>query len=532
MLAAVVAHSQASPGEPTWSFYDVASEAGTAILHADAEASDTPTRRVAGGVAAADYDRDGDTDLYVVAGSAALNRLLQNRGDGTFDDVTAGAGVVLERWSSSGPLFFDYDGDGWSDLFVGATDGDWPRLFRNERNGTFSDVTESVGLALLTNSVSATAGDYDGDGWLDLFVSHWGSFGCHLWQNQGGAHFECVDEVAGIEPFGSSGVDQSFTANFVDIDENGAMDILVASDFGTSRVLVNQGQGAFLPWSSSVISDENGMGAAIGDYDGDGALDWFVSSIWDADGTTEGDWGTTGNRLYRNRGDGSFADATDSAGVREGDWGWATCFADLNLDGALDLVEVNGWPQGSPQFRDTPARLFLGSTQGRFTEAGTRLGFDERRGGRGLVCFDADGDGDIDLFIMNNGASAALWRNDGGSRLGNHLVVKLVDQPPNSDAVGARLRVRAGGREQVRLIRAGSNYVSQDPLEAHFGLAHATVVEELEVVWPDGARTTRDDLAVNQRIEIVRSDDERSQRSRARPRSSGCSVAPGTIGRR
>jgi hypothetical protein len=528
IVAAVWAHSQASQGASSWSFTDVTNESGIAIVHVDENPSDTPTRYVAGGVASGDYDVDGDIDVYVVAGNASTNALLENQGDGRFADVTERAGVALERWSSSGPLFFDYDGDGFPDLFVGATDGDWPRLFRNEADGTFSDVTESVGLDLVRNAVSATAGDYDGDGWLDLFLSHWGSVGCHLWKNHGGRRFECVDEEAAIPAFGDSELDQSFTANFVDVDENGTVDLLVASDFGTSRVLVNRGGERFEPWPSPIISDENGMGSAVGDYDGDGALDWFVSSIWDDDGTTEGDWGTTGNRLYRNLGDGTFGDATDAAGVREGDWGWATCFADLNLDGVLDLALVNGWPQGSAQFRGTPARLFLGSTQGHFTEAAERLGFDERRGGRGLACFDADRDGDIDLFVMNHGAPSALWKNDGGNALGGYLGVTLEQDGPNPGAIGARVTVTAGGREQVRLVRAGSNYVSQDPAEAHFGLGDARSIEKLEVIWPDGERTTLRDVAPNARIEVVRG---ASNVRRERVSGGGCSVGR-DVGRR
>ncbi|HEV8246575.1 MAG TPA: CRTAC1 family protein [Polyangiaceae bacterium] len=502
MLAVLALHSQESKGGPVWAFSDATNSAAAEVDHRRIEVPGTLTQRAAGGVAAGDYDRDGNVDLYVVAGDGASNALLRNRGQGSFEEVSALAGVALEHVNGSGPLFFDFDGDGWLDLFVGATDGSSPSLFQNRQDGTFSDVTASVGLASLAGVISASAGDYDGDGWLDLFLSHWGSAedACHLWKNEGGRHFACVDEKAGIAPFTIDGVlDRSFSANFVDIDRDGDQDLLVASDFATSRVLRNQGGGHFEPWLSLVISDENGMGSAIGDYDGDGAFDWFVSSVWDADSVAEGDWGMSGNRLYRNLGDGTFEDVTDVAGVREGDWGWATCFADLNQDGMLDLVQVNGWPQGSPQFRDTPARLFVAQSVGRFSEQAESLGFVERGGGRGLSCFDYDGDGDLDLFVMNNDAPSKLWRND-APPFSNTLRVKLEGPSPNSEGIGAVIRITAGGREQLRAVRAGSNYASQDPAEVHFGLGAATLVDRVDVEWPGGAHTSLRNVSANQRL--------------------------------
>ena len=259
--------------------------------------------------------------------------------------------------SSSGPLFFDYDGDGLLDLLVGGVDGGRGALFRN-LGGRFEDTTATSGLELAGQTVSATAGDYDGDGWPDVFLAHWGvdAGSCHLFRNLGGT-FACADAEAGISAAVRRTVDHTFSANFVDLDGDGAEDLLVAADFGESSVWRNRGEGRFEPADTGAITDENGMGTAIGDYDGDGALAWFVSGIRDTDGTTEGSWGTSGNRLYRNDGAGAFTDSTDAAGVRDGAWGWAASFADFDNDGWLDLIQANGWPQGSAQFRDTNARL-------------------------------------------------------------------------------------------------------------------------------------------------------------------------------
>jgi hypothetical protein len=502
MVLPLVARVQAADEAPIWWFVDATATAGLTSSHGYAALPITDAQKVAGGVAAGDFDGDGLTDLYVVGGTAGANRLFRNRGDGTFADVAGAAGVALAGVSGSGPLFFDYDGDGRLDLFVGAVEGDAPVLFHNQGDGTFADVTAASGLGFPFDTVSATAGDYDGDGWLDLFLSHWGAAagGCHLWHNDAGAGFSCADADAGLDGLVRGLRDWTFTANFADIDGDGRVDLLVTEDYGQSTVWINQGGGRFANATGAVITDENGMGSAVGDYDGDGDLDWFVSSIRDADGTTEGNWGTTGNRLYRNRGDGTFEDATDEAGVRDGDWGWAASFADFNNDGLPDLVHVNGWPQGSPQFRGTRARLFIAGPGGHFVDRAEALGLDERIGGRGVVCFDYDGDGDLDLFVFNNSGPHHLWRNDGGRAGGHFLDVTVAGAPPNAHAVGARVTVTAGGRSQLQEVRDGSNYVSQNPFTLHFGLGAATRADRVDVAWPDGRHSSRGGVAADQAV--------------------------------
>jgi len=231
-----------------------------------------------------------------------------------------------------------------------------------------------------------------------------------------------------------------------------------------------------------VITDENGMGTAVGDYDHDGDLDYFVTSIFDTARATP----KTGNRFYRND-NGTLVDATDETGTRDGLWGWAASFQDLNNDGWLDIFHVNGFISSNYNYQ--PSRLFLSDGDGTFTEQAAALGADNDSQGRGLVSFDYDRDGDIDLYIQNSGYPAVLLRNDGGST--NHwLGVKLTSPGFNSEQIGARIRVRTGQREQLWVLRCGTNYVSQDPAEAHFGLGSATVVDELTVEWTDGQATT------------------------------------------
>jgi len=491
------------------------------VTHSFPDVPGSLTQRASGGVAIGDYDQDGLLDLFVATGKGRATALLRNQGDGTFADVATAAGVALEGVNNCGPLFFDYDGDGFPDLFVGATDGDPPTLFRNQQDGTFSDETASSSLAELGGTVSATAADYDGDGYLDLFLSHWGEARstCHLFHNQRGKGFECVDKSAKIGHFLKGGIDTTFTANFADLNQDGHPDLLVAADFGTSRVLINRGDGTFESRQTAITSDENGMGAALGDYDGDGLIDWFVSSIFDADGIAEGDWGTSGNRLYHGLGNGDFADATDAAGVRNGDWGWASSFADLNNDGILDLVQETGWQQGSPQFRGTRARLFVGSASGTFKDQAEQAHFDERGNGRGLVLFDYDRDGDIDILVMNNSGPTRLWRNDSGNELGNYLSITLIGRPPNRGAIGATVTVRTGEREQTRLLRAGSNYASQDPALAFFGLGRSSRVDEIRVRWPDGSKTTRVDQGVNSELML-----KQPEAPPVQPHMAGCGI--------
>jgi hypothetical protein len=272
-------------------------------------------------------------------------------------------------------------------------------------------------------------------------------------------------------------------------------------------VFLNNGDSTFTDVTTPIISDENGMGAAVGDYDNDLDLDWFVSSIFDPDeaGVKEGlgTWGFTGNRLYNN-GDGVFGDSTESSGVRHGFWGWASCFSDFNNDGYLDIFHVNGWSRDqeiASQFLEDPSRLFISKGNGSFSEVAFDAGIMDTDQGRGISCFDYDRDGDIDIFIANNNQNAKLYRNDGGN-LNNFLTVKLEGISPNTEAIGARIIIDIDGKKQMRELQAGSNFVSQNPAEAHFGLRNADTITEVQVTWPDGQNTTINDIESNQFLVI------------------------------
>ena len=496
-----------------WTFTDATVEAGIDHAHEwDPSAYVNPAlerARIAGGVAAGDVDGDGWVDLYVVGGPDGVNRLLINQGDGTFEDQAAAAGLARTGKFDAGPVFADIDGNGALDLLLGGVNGAGLQVFRNRGDGSFEDVSTASGINVAFDTYGAAFGDYDLDGDLDLYLASWArlleSKG-RLWRNDGDGSFTDVTSGTGVGAVGAAGgLEWSCTPNFADIDGDGWPDLLVAADFGSSQVFRNRGDSTFVETTTAAITDENGMGASVVDYDGDGDLDWFVTSIFDPNGTPEGNWGVTGNRLYRNRGDGTFDDVTEEAGVRDGGWGWGSCAADFNLDGHPDLLHVNGYSSDSAaEYYFDPVKLFVSRGDGTFAERAAELGLTDTGQGRGVVCFDYDRDGDVDVFVDNNGQAPVLWKN-GAEMLGNHFLhVSVRGAPPNTEAIGARVTVSTYGRTQMREIRAGSNYASQDPAVAHFGLGDAAVVDELRVVWPDGAERSLFSVAADQFLVIER----------------------------
>ncbi len=503
LIFAVLSVSTFSIAAQTPIFTDITTQAGFNYEHGFVGGLSNEPRMVSGGVAAGDYDGDGWIDLYAVRGDIGPNLLFRNLGNGAFMEVGAIAGLALEGERLSGPLFFDYNNDGRLDLFTGGLAGSKPHLFRNLGDGSFQDVTAQSGITAEGDTFSAVAGDYDKDGDLDLFLSHWGTpnpqNAKHIWRNNGNGTFTGMsDEDMGLTGF--EFFDFSFGPNFADLNNDGWLDLLVSCDFGTSKIYINQQDGTFLNTTTHVISDENGMGSTVADYDRDGDLDWFVSSIWDPDGVPQGHWGVTGNRLYRNNGEGVFEDATDEAGVRIGWWGWGASFADFNNDGWLDLAHVNGFNAApAVEFLDDPSRLFLANGDGTFVERSQEAGFIDTAQGRGLVSFDFDRDGDLDIFIANNSGPPKFLRNDTPNS-GAYLSVKLDNARLNQ--LGTRVYAKANGATQLQVISAGNNYVSQQPHEVHFGLADVAGVEELRIVWTSGQEQIFSNVPVNRLMVI------------------------------
>jgi hypothetical protein len=444
--------------------------------------------RQTGGAAVADVDGDGWLDLFVTRFDAH-DLLFRNRRDGTFEEWSHAAGFAAYDLHSNGAVFGDIDNDGDPDLVVttigtgadGVNDRNY--LFVNDGTGHFEEAALARGAANQDAnprlSWSVTWGDFDRDGFLDLHTTEWlGAGHTRLLRNRGAAapgHFEDVTEAAGLDFEGVN----SFASTFVDLDGDGFQDLAVAADFGTSRLFWNDGDGSFTDGTAAagVGTDENGMGSTFGDFDGDGDLDWFVTSIFDPNSTcSTGNclWGDTGNRLYRNEGGRLFSDATDEAGVRDGAWGWGAAFFDFDNDADLDLAMTNGLDVVhttiDDAFNHDAMRVWENDGTGQMTEVALEVGVDDTASGKGLLTFDYDADGDLDLFVVNNAGEPRLYRNE-APRRNRWLRLRIEGAQTNRDAVGARVTVwkRKHSAPQVREVGVASHFLGQSERVLHFG---------------------------------------------------------------
>ena len=454
--------------------------------------------RFSGGLAAADYDGDGDVDLYFVGGNTEPNALYQDQGDGAYVEVAATVGLDLVHWGS-GPTFGDFDNDGDLDLLVGAVEGDPISLFENRiaEEGVFVDVTENSGIVVTAlNTVGGTFFDYDYDGHQDLFLAHWGNpfepgqDTETVWRNNGDGTFSNTSIESGISAtLVEDDNDFTFSPNFADIDGDGDSDLLMSSDFNDSQVYRNNGDGTFTNITDTeVIIDQAGMGGAVGDFDNDGDMDWFVTSIYNLD-LADGD--QYGNRYYRNDGLGVFEDHTMNSNTDDGGWGWAACAADIDNDTLLDIVHVNGWTEvQGKEYRNIPIRLFHNASPNstRFNERAGEVGIVNDGQGRGIACFDAERDGDIDIVVSNSGPdNVVFYRNESINE--NHwLGIHLRGPTNNQFGVGARITVSTDDVTQIRELGGKNHYVSHSPFEAHFGLGSSNSAN-VQVHWPDGELT-------------------------------------------
>jgi len=452
------------------------------------------------GAAAADSDDDGSVDLFVPTDSGTPARLYRNLGDGTFSDVAAAVGLD-ETDSAVAALWWDYDGDGDLDLAVACDDmcnaERRLRLYRQDDAGMFSDVTSSAGLHGLVTYYDGmhvggmAAGDVNQDRYLDLILCYWEGE-TYLLINDGQGGFSNAAAASGMDtsiPY--------WTPMMHDVDRDGWLDIIQAVDFLPNILWLNQRDGTFTDVAAAAGVDDafNDMGMALGDYDNDGDFDIYITNIY-----RDGKY----NVLYRNDSTSEsiiYTDVSADLDVEDGGWGWGATFLDGDNDGWIDLAATNGaW--NAPWSTD-PSRYWHngGTTPASFVDASAVTGFDDTEWGSGLIAFDADRDGDLELLqVCANGLLRLLDNQlESSNASANHyLVVRPRMDGPNSHAIGAVIRATIGGTTHSRLITAGTSFLSQEPAEAFIGLDNATMVDALAIEWPDGSQSTHDDIAADQ----------------------------------
>jgi hypothetical protein len=519
-------------------FVNIASEAKVAFKH---ENGATPQKympeTMAGGSIIFDYNNDGWPDIFFVNGGSfvdkqkaagARHRLYRNNKDGTFTDVTATSGIGVSGFGM-GACSADYDNDGWPDLYITSVGAS--KLYHNNGNGAFTDVTDKAGVGSQLWSASCAFGDIDNDGYVDLYVTNYVDFGvnnnkycvysgdsrvyCHpnvyngvpdiLYRNNGDGTFTDVSRPAGIyRPDG-----KGLGVVFGDYDGDGWIDIYVANDSTPNFLFHNKGKGVFeevgLLAGVAVGSDGQalaGMGTDMGDVDGDGLLDIFVTNL---DRQT--------HNLYRNLGKGLFADVTFESGVGEATLpfvGFGAVFFDYDNDTDLDLAIANGDVIDNVSlFRDSTSYeqrnlLLQNNGMGKFRDVGPASGpgFALKKPSRSLSAADIDNDGDLDLLIGNVGQTADLLRNDGGNN-SNSLSIRTIGSKSNRDGIGARLKLTVGGKVLIQEVRAGSSYLSQSDLRVHFGMDKAPRADRLEIRWPSGAVDVLQDIEANQILTVT-----------------------------
>jgi len=531
----------APPPAPTGLFTDVTDAAGIAFRHTNGDTGEWLfPETFGGGCAFLDYDGDDRLDLvFVSCGSLVPARasdrpnlvLYRNRGDGTFTDVTATAGLGRLSGYAQAVAVGDYDNDGDPDLFVAGYDGS--HLFRNRgtqagRNAGFEDVTRTAGVAANDGGPRWASGaawsDYDRDGDLDLYVAYYarwtrrshrecprpdGSPGyCvptvypgdsgRLYRNEGGGRFRDVTRAARLDVVRG----RTLAVAWLDYNEDGRDDLYLANDLDPNQLLRNNGDGTFTdvaPAAGVAFGNDglvaSGMGIALGDIDHSGRESLLVTNL-------HGE----GFSLFQPVGGGQYVYASERTGLLLPTFprsGWGAAFLDFDRDGWLDLVTANGSvhpivAQDIPGAAyEEPKGVFRNLGNGRFADVTADSGALARpRPARGLAVGDYDNDGRLDLLCVNRNMRADLFRNISPDR-GHWISLHLVGTRSNRDGIGARVRLLAGGVVQTAVCRRSSSYASSSDPRLFFGLRNATRIDRIEIRWPSGVEDRLPPLAAD-----------------------------------
>ena len=542
-------HSARTQTQNTVVFTDVTQEAGISFEHHNGRSGRKYLPETLGsGCAFFDYDNDGLPDIFLVnskpwSGSAEgiTSKLFRNLGAGRFEDVTEAAGLDAPMYGM-GVAAADYDNDGFSDLYVTVLDGD--RLFRNQGNGAFRDVTESAGIDNARFGTSAAWFDYDLDGHLDLLVANYvqwsvdedlwcsmdGSTKTYctpesyrgqpsvLYRNRGDGTFEDVSARAGVD----DPTAKALGIAIFDYDSDGLPDIFQANDTQPNKLYRNEGDGTFSEHgvSAGIAYAEDGkargaMGVDAADYDRSGRFHLLV-----------GNFANEMLNLFHNEGNGLFVDEAPTSQIGRDSLlslTFGAFFFDYDLDGHADIFCANGHldeeieiVQPAVKFAQAPL-LFHNNGRGGFEmvppEASNDLA--EPLVGRGAAYADYDRDGDLDILITTNDGPAKLLRNDGGNA-NNYLRVRLEGSESNRSGLGALLTLASASGQQRQLVRGGSSYCSQSEIVATFGLGADAVIESLEVSWPSGQVDSFEGLEPNREIVLSEAGIVRSEAAQLR----------------
>ncbi len=487
---------------------------------------------VGGGAAFLDFDQDGYMDLYMANGcyhdrlsdqeykstEKHTNKLFRNIGNGTFEDVTKKAGVGHEGYGM-GVTIGDFNNDGYPDIYVSNHGPN--ALYKNNGNGTFTDISAKSGVAGDESSVGAVWLDYDNDGLLDLFVGNYLSFDPdykfyyapdgfpgpmsfdgeidRLYKNLGNDKFEDVTEAMGV--FNENG--RAMGVGAADVDGDGFVDLYVANDHMVNYMYKNEGTKKFtevgIPSGTAFNQVGEGtisMAVDFGDYNNDGLLDLWVSD----DGYCS---------LYENQGNGVYTEMAYPSGIAVAaaqHVGWSSAFIDYDNDGDQDIFKANGELKHLYGQED---QLFENNGEGKFSDVSVDRGvyFTEELVGRGACFGDYDNDGDLDAYIVNLDDFGVLLRNDHGNEK-NWVKLQLVGTKSNRDGIGARIKITAGGIDQIAQKKSASGYLSQSDPRIHFGLGENTIVEKIEVIWPSGIIQVLENVEAGKIIKITEGEDE------------------------
>ncbi len=475
---------------------------------------------MAGGMSVGDFNNDTWPDLYISGLGTVPDMLYINQQDGTFVDEAELYGIAYAHFGV-GSAVGDVNNDGLPDLYVvsyGPSGAQGVRgknlLYINngpDKFGQYSFSEQAVQRGVndifgIVGGKGVCFGDMDLDGDLDMYIATWGFFegGNRVYENDGTGHF--TDVSAKVLPENPT-IIRGFTPKFVDMNGDRYPELLLAADFTTSHYYTNNGpdENGQITYrdtteESGITTDNNAMGATVADYNGDGLLDWFITNIYV-------ETSSYFNTLFMGAGNNKantpiFVDEAMTRGVGDNGWGWGTASGDYNNDGDVDIVATGGWPS----WPSVPTRLWSNDGMGNFADISNSTGLTFNINGRGLIQFDYDKDGDLDLAFVDNGGPFRIYRNDlPFDEFTRYLRINLnTDNHPCLAPMGYGTRVIAtyAGKDHLSVVDGASGYLGQSELTVHFGLELLESVDSVRIEWNDGSVTILEDVAADQEITV------------------------------